>query len=283
MRSLRRLVGSCPLLALLLAGCTTSAGVSGRIIRVPDPSQPMTAGPGNVLIVPGKVLPEPEFQTRPKDKLKATFIGGGAGLGIGVAGGALCFTGLPALAGREGPFLWVLSCLVGAATPGLIVYGAAEGAVKGVPLDTVGRVEAALKQALADAASRDGMRRHLLQATRDQASNRLAPLTEPTGAEQNIDTIFEIRVMTLGLKSTEAKPDFYDPLVALSVTARTRLISVRDGTQLQAREFEYHSGAARKFTEWVDHDANLFREELDRAYRSLASTIVQDLSSRQLR
>ena len=282
MRSLRHSVCSCPLLALLFAGCTVSAGVSGGIIRAPTPSRPLTAELGNILVVPGDILPDPEFQTRPKDKLEAGLIGAGAGLGIGVAGGALCFTGLPVLAGRDGPFLWVLSCLAGAATPGLIVYGAAEGAVKGVPLATVGRVEATLKKALADPAIRDGFRRHLAQTARHQALNRLAPPTEPIGAEQNIDTIFEIRVTTLGLKSMEAKPDFYDPLVALSVTVRTRLISVRDATRLHAREFEYPGGAARKFTEWANEEENLFREELDRAYRSLASTIVQDLSSPQL-
>ena len=97
-------------------------------------------------------------------------------------------------------------------------------------------------------------------------------------AREGIDTILEISVLALGLAGEWG---VNSPL-AVFMTVRTRLIQVVDDTALYDSTSKYRSTTDKfiethKFTEWAANNAQPFREELVRAYQSLARKIVEEL------
>jgi hypothetical protein len=65
-----------------------------------------------------------------------------------------------------------------------------------------------------------------------------------------------------------------NPLLALSMTARIRLIRSGDGAELYQQELNHRSGS-RKFVEWAANDAESFREAMDAAYTDVSQEIVR--------
>jgi len=87
--------------------------------------------------------------------------------------------------------------------------------------------------------------------------------------DQNIDTVLELSVLNIGMVGEEKA----NPSAALVMTARARLIRVKDNTVLYDEIFEHRSDE-RTYAEWVVDNALPFRMEFNRAYQSLAEKIV---------
>jgi hypothetical protein len=91
---------------------------------------------------------------------------------------------------------------------------------------------------------------------------------------QGADTALEIHVENAMLAGKEG----INPKLALCVEARATLLRSRDGQQLYSCPVQYRS-QGRHFTEWAAHDARLFREELQKCYRDLSASMVDQLVS----
>ena len=219
-------------------------------------------------------------------------------LGSAVAGAVLGAPYGPAgmvIVGLYGGAVGVFLSPVGA------LVGSAAGAVKAVPAETVKTAEAALKNALADVKLHEALRDEVVQVARDRTSHPFVLLPEqgPTSvgeqasyrslADEGIDSVLEISVGSIGFVTERRKePDSknigfvsvewaVNPPLALVITARARLIRVRDDAELFVPTFE-HRSTPRAFTTWGDNNAQEFREELERASKSLGERIVNELS-----
>ena len=104
-------------------------------------------------------------------------------------------------------------------------------------------------------------------------SQRAAHRPYGAGAESALD-VHLIRVALTG-------HDGINPAVALCVDAEARWIRTRDGREIYSCPIQYR-GEARHFTTWAANDAQLFREELQRAYREVGTAMVGRLVSRQI-
>ena len=92
---------------------------------------------------------------------------------------------------------------------------------------------------------------------------------------QGADTALEIHVENARLAGKEG----INPKMALCVEASATLLRSRDGQRLYSCPVQYRS-QGRQFTEWAAHDAKLFREELQKCYRDLSASMVNQLVAR---
>jgi hypothetical protein len=70
-----------------------------------------------------------------------------------------------------------------------------------------------------------------------------------------------------------------NPPLALCVEAEATLVRLADGAELYSCPVHYR-GEQHKFTQWAARDARLFRQELQRCYREVSATMVNQLVSR---
>src|SRR5262249_16683665 len=102
-----------------------------------------------------------------------------------------------------------------------------------------------------------------------------SPVVAPPPAERQAETTLDIQVATAALEGDGG----VNPALALCVEAEARLIRLSDGAELYSCPVHYRS-EQRKFTRWAAHDAQQFRQELQRCYREVSATIVNDLVAR---
>ena len=89
---------------------------------------------------------------------------------------------------------------------------------------------------------------------------------------KGIDTVSEISVRSLVFAGrNRTTPDL---LATLNV--RVRLISTSDNRTLLAKDYDC-SSKEYPLKEWAEHDAQIFREEIDRCYDEIAGNAVTDL------
>jgi hypothetical protein len=91
------------------------------------------------------------------------------------------------------------------------------------------------------------------------------------------DRLLEIEVLRAALKGGDGA----NPSLAVHVEARATLLRADDGREIYSCPV-YYRGPARKFKAWAANDARLFREELDRGYRELSGTVIDQLVARRL-
>ncbi len=72
-----------------------------------------------------------------------------------------------------------------------------------------------------------------------------------------------------------------NPSLAVHLEARVTLLRADDGREIYSCPV-YYRGTARKFKAWAANNARLFREELDRGYRELSGTVIDQLMARGL-
>lgn len=262
---------------VFLAGCATSLRAPAYF---PDEAK---AQLGTVGIASARFIPEVEFRTPAKGVLS------GAGRRAARwAGKAAGFVGRasPSSAGCSGyacggvVLLW-LGTLVGATVGGALAGGVV-GAMDALPAETVREAEVALTTSLSELKPQEKLRDRVFQVARQKTPHPILVLAEfgPSSPDehatygspttQGVDSILEISMLTIGL---EGDWDVNPPL-ALAITGRTRLVRVQDGSEVHATKLEYRSGM-RIFTEWAANEAQLFREEIDRALDCLAEEIVE--------
>jgi hypothetical protein len=213
----------------------------------------------------------------PKAHLEAPTSGKGSGAAKGAAAG---FFGMISGAASAGGYGGAIAILL-APVAGLV--GAVVGAVEAESAATVEESAAALQNALAELKIQETMRDRVLQVAQEQTRYPFVLLEDrgltaygeevrySASADEGIDTILEVSVPKLGLLGGGVNPPL--PLVMI---ADARLISVADGRELYAHTWKYRSGT-RKFVEWAANNAQPLRDEIDRAYQSLAEQIVKEL------
>jgi hypothetical protein len=202
-----------------------------------------------------------------------TIKGHGAGLKKGMVAGALLPVAL------DGP-LGIVVAPAGAIIGGLI--GGVVGAKAAPSETTVAEWDAALNAALDPLRAQETFRTRVVEVGRDHTRHEfvLVPNHAPPaeGAEvssralssSGVDAVLEIRVVTVELAAAG------EEAANLSIVVSARLIRADDGATLYEHPLNYRA-EVRDFTEWVDHHAQAVRNELDRAYRSLAAKIVDEL------
>ncbi len=85
----------------------------------------------------------------------------------------------------------------------------------------------------------------------------------------------EIQVLSAGLQGRPGP----NPPLALCVEARGTLIRTTDGAEVYSCPIHYRS-EERKFTKWAAEDARLFRQEMERCYREISTTMADQLAER---
>jgi hypothetical protein len=175
----------------------------------------------------------------------------------------------------------ILGVLIGAATVGAVT-GAVMGAVTAESTAKVHDAEAALAHALAELKIQETLGDRLVTIARDDTRLALVPGGDvgPTESDmavdyrplaaQGMDTVLEVSVIRLGLTGDRS----VNPPLALSMTARIRLIRIGDGAELYQEELDRRSGS-RKFVEWAANDAEAFRDAMDAAYTDVSREIVR--------
>lgn len=203
----------------------------------------------------------------------------------GKAGGAVASTAKgfgPGAGGGYGAaavFLVWMGALV-ASTVGGAAVGAVAGAVTAVPADTVRQAEAALTGALSSLNAHDELRARVLRLAQQGAMHDVVAITAGPSSPhdrldyswvgmEGVDSVLEITVLTVEL----AGEWDVDPPVTLTLAGATRLVRVRDGTEIDGAPVAHVAGT-RHFTEWAADEARLFRDDLDRALDALAELIA---------
>jgi hypothetical protein len=264
-------------LALLLVqvGCAT---VSRPLPRPLPPKA--SAELGRVGVVSGRFVPAIDVQRPTAGKGSAAVRGAMMGAGAALAP----FSTLAGTcSGRDCGLVAVvmLGVLIGVATVGAVT-GAVVGAVTAESPAKVHDAEATLTHALTELKVQEALRDRLLTIARDSARVALVPGGEigPTESDmavdyrplaaQGLDTILEVSVTRLGLTGDRRA----NPLLALSMTIRIRLIRTEDGAELYQEGLDHRSGS-HKFVAWAANDAEAFRQAMDAAYTDVSGEIVR--------
>ena len=260
----RRLVPG--LIAALFAGCA--------LAPYRPPSEEIRAQIGTVGVISPRVSPKVSVEAPTGGKGTGAAKGAGLGAGYTLRGGA--YGGVVS----GGPFGLALGLALGI---GLAPVGALVGGVYGAavaePASAVQEAERALTKAVAERNLQEAIRDLVLEVVRRETGDQFVSLAEhDPPASEGPGTILEVSVAALGL----AGPVGVNPPLALVVEGCARLIRNEDGAELYALP---PSGThplvfvspSRKFVEWAEQDARLFREELGRAYTTLAEKIVEEL------
>jgi hypothetical protein len=234
------------------------------------PSEQVKTHLGSITIVPANFIPESNFNTFAKGRL--------SGAGKGAAFGAGYFAVGALTSGPFGILLFPVFAVVGGVIGGVI------GAVDAVPEAKAQDIETAINNALAELKIQETMAEHVLKSGMD-LTNYNFDLLEGRGPnsynekpkyaflkKDNIDAVLEISVRDVGLEDDPEERSS----ISLFMTVYARLIRVEDETEICSQTFEY-KGRRFKFSDWVDNDAKIFREEFDRCYKKLSEQLIEDL------
>jgi len=162
--------------------------------------------------------------------------------------------------------------LIGA---GLVLapVGAAVGAAVGVlavpSKEDVEQGMAALERAFADINLPDALPVWIIEAGGER---RIISVEDP--AAPAVDTFLKLDAPQVSLTSKD--PTDWNPGLRLRISIRARLVRASDGEQVRVWSWE-HEGRKANFLEWGKDDARLFRAELERAGRALATKMIGDM------
>jgi hypothetical protein len=219
---------------------------------------------------------EPKFSAhKPMTSEKAAGVGALEGFRASIQGG-----------GTSGNALGIPLGI--ALSPVFAVAGAIYGATAGETEKTIKETEEILNHCFNALRAQEVMQERVLSLARDRTRNTFV---EPDQRGPNvpdeetrydslngkgIDTVLEISVRDFYLILWGNKGGINPPL-SLFMTASIRLIRVQDDAVLFSRKFMYVSKEKHKFTKWAKNDGQLFKEELDRCFKSLGERIVAEL------
>ena len=276
------LIGRAGITWLTLTVLLVQAGCATVERPPPSPLPPETrAELGRVGVVPGRFVPAIDVRRPTLGKGSAAALGAVLGAGAAVFGGGRFAGGACSGSGCGLVAVIVLGVLIGAATVGAVT-GAVVGAVTAESAWRVRDADAVLTHAFAELKIQETLGDRLVTVARDDAGLTLVPggdvgPTDPDvdvdyrpPATRGVDTILEVSVIRFGLIGDRS----VNPLLALSMTSRIRLVRTGDGVELYRQELSHRSGS-RTFVEWAANDAHAFRETMDRAYTDVAREIVR--------
>jgi hypothetical protein len=228
---------------------------------------------GRVAVVSACFEPEFKCPHKPLTKGKAAGMGALEGISASISAGAMT-NSLGGLA------------LGIALSPVFAAGGAIYGAIEGETKKTIKETEEILIHCLNGLRTQEVMQERLLSLARGSIPHTFVieaqagpkfldeEITYDLLKGKGVDTVFEISVRKFGLWREK---DAIDPPLSLFMTVSIRLIRVKDDAVLSDRTFRYESREKRKFTKWAKNGAQLFRDELDRCFGSLAERIVAEL------
>lgn len=212
------------------------------------------------------------FAMTPREELHVT-----KGRGTGAAGGAVegAFAGV-ASAGGCG-----LGCVI--VVPFMAGVGAIAGGVSGgadaVPDDTAAEIETRLKTVLSEVGDQARLQSAVVDAAVRFGISRVTALPGKAVAgrgkarEAKVDTILKVGLVSVGLAGGGGA----DPELAIRVSALARLVDARTDAELYRTRLFTHAVGPRKFSEWDADNARLLKDNIERAYRSLGQSIVDEI------
>lgn len=234
------------------------------------------AVPPVVAVIPSREPPKTELLTPlhgPEDAAKA-------GLG-GAAAGALTVYMLAPLALLAGPAgVLALPALLGGGAAVGLAAGAAAGVEQTVPPEEVAVIERAAEEAVsrlrlaeltAQVVASDIRRSAGLEATVVDANAAADAGRHRWLVDRGFGLAIELKVKQIGFTGSRA-----DPRIALFMTAEARLLATATGRPAALRGLVYVS-PQRAFRIWAKDGGALTSAEIERAYRTLAERIVEDL------
>lgn len=237
-----------------------------------QPTQAERMGWGNMLVAPARYPPRSNiraFASQGHDLTKGAVAGASAGV-VGV--GLYAMTG--ALEAVIAPYLAVVAIPVGMAA------GALHSARPVMPESEVTILEAQVSQNLATLQIPSSLARAIATAAEHDTGQRFPVLDDGgpakpdaapdyrTMARQGVDSILEVVVTDVGFTGRKA--------MSFHMVAHVRVVRTAQGESSYFRQFVYQSDEYEGHL-WSRNKAALLREELQRAYESLAGSIVEQL------
>jgi hypothetical protein len=165
------------------------------------------------------------------------------------------------------------------AAVGGAIYGGTVGAMEAVPVDRAAEIEARLKVMLTEVGQQETLRAEVVGAATRAGVRGVTGIAAADGtdspklADPKVDTVLEVGLLSVTLAGKGGS----DPTLVFNVRAVARLVDARTQAELyHSRAFTFASDP-RKFSEWNADGAHPLKDELARAYRSLADSIVDEI------
>ena len=209
--------------------------------------------------------------------------------GRGAVSSAVSGAQIGAIPGVLCPFFVIPSCLAGM---GGLVIGSMVGGIYGVakaePFSSIEQSELVFQAALDALEIQEAFLDSVFQNGHGSTSNSIILLTSqelavaevehsyPVLHINGINTIVDLSEVTVELRVAGTA---VNPLRKLFLTVQCRLIRTVDGAELDRRLITDEMGGTQSVTEWADHDAHEFREEVTQAAQRLAQQVVKELLS----
>jgi len=245
------------------------------------PTEQIKVDFGTIGVVSGQFQPESKFK-KPKGKIATAAAGAGLGaLIVGEVVGGIVALNPPSLVLVAYP---PIAAGIGCAAGGAALIGGVVGAVAGESSKKIKKTERTLNDVIAELRVQETLRDQTVVALRKQTNHPFL-LVEGKGpaapdqeinygflADEGIDTVLEISVLRFGLWGDKG----INPPLAFFMTARAKLILIKDNSVISTDTFRYENGH-QKFIDWAAYDSQPFREEFSQCYRKLAKDIVRKL------
>ncbi len=254
----------CLLLGTLLAGCA----------ELPTPpTDAARQGWGAVVVVPARYPPLNNFHVFAVGQEKAAGKGALSGASLGLASAAV-YASMGALEAVIAPYLAVIMVPVGAA------MGAYAGSQAGLSEQDAAALEGHIQQHLAALQVSSALARAIVETADRDAGQRLPLLGDDgpaspdaipdyqTLARQGAGSVLEVVAAEAGFTGGRQ--------LSFHLVATVRLLRVSDGGLAYERDFVYQSDKYEGRL-WGENMAALFQAELQRAYASLAESVVEQV------
>jgi hypothetical protein len=245
-------------------------------IKHPPSLEPQRVDSGRIGVVVAGFRPEANFE-KPMTK------------GDGASHGAKTFAGH-----TVGALVWSLGRSSAALATALALapvaagVGAVIGGIEGASADKIKETEDTLNGYLASLDFQGALRDRLLTAANEQSHSSFVTLNlkgPGTQGEEvaydmssypDIDIILEIGIKSCHLSAGFRKDDNKDinPDLNLIVDGHIRFLTAKDGKVLRSAYISYPSHTHHKLVDWGANNVRSLKEEMDRAFQSLAEQII---------
>lgn len=271
--------GAVVLAVVALVGCRTGENDFPRIVNEPMPVPPkLRSSFGVIGILPADLTANFEFGQPATPSEAAGVIGTKAFVALADSS-MQCDEGHP---GRQLGGLAFSAALAG-------VIGVFGGVLVGVPEGDVKRAQTAMNLALQENPLEPGIQAQLQRLAVKKQCRNLVPIPKTIRARLNGNAITKNNlrilagsdidsVLCLHVDNEQFMPGTgLNPPMAVNIILNLRIVRIADGKVLFDKTLEYQ-GNRQTFTNWGDHQAKLFRAELELAQRIFAGTIFNELS-----
>ena len=242
---------------------------------------------GTIGLVSARFDPVIDFNDVTKGKEQGSVKGAKKGAAIGATPGAVLMSGGLVPCGVPCAVVFVGAAGVAAAGGAVgAVVGSVTGTVKADSEKTVHEQEAQANAVLAGLNLQEEMRDRVEQYAKERGRPMFVKLSDAgpispgeeasyqSLASQKIDTVLEITVTSLGMQAGDKHKLDIDPSLAVFITARARLVQIKNNTVLQDRPYIFES-ETRTFSEWSADNGRLIAESLTQGYQQVAEQIFR--------